>query len=313
MTETFKPLAWDDLRLVKAVAEAGSLPAAAGRLGLNHSTVFRRLGQIEQALGVPLFERHRTGYVPTPAGEEIAALAERVDSDVTGVVRRLAGREPAPAGELRVTTNDSLLIHLLTPLFARFLATFPDIGLDVVLDNQALNLSRRDADVAIRATDEPPDTLVGRRAARIAWALYGRASDFPMPQAVDEDMLASCRWVSLGDNMGSLKAVKFVKAAIAPDRVAYKVNTVLGLAEAVEGGIGIGHLPCFIADIRPSLTRLAPPDPAFSADLWLLTHPDLRHAARVRALLDFLAAEIGAFRSVIEGRSRDGYGTERGE
>lgn len=313
MTETFKPLAWDDLRLVKAVAEAGSLPAAAGRLGLNHSTVFRRLGQIEQALGVPLFERRRTGYVPTSAGEEIAALAERVDSDVTGVVRRLAGREPAPAGELRVTTNDSLLIHLLTPLFARFLATFPAIRLDVVLDNQALNLSRRDADVAIRATDEPPDTLVGRRAARIAWALYGRASDFPMPEAVDEEMLASCRWVSLGDNMGSLKAVKFVKATIAPDRVAYKVNTVLGLAEAVEGGIGIGHLPCFIADVRPSLTRLAPPDPAFSADLWLLTHPDLRHAARVRALLDFLAAEIGAFRAVIEGRSRDGYGARPAE
>ncbi len=127
-------LAWDDFRLVKTIAEAGGLAGAAERLGVNHSTVFRRLGQIEEELGVKLFERHRTGYALTPAGEEMAALAERMEEDVATFARKLAGQLVTPAGELRVTTNDTLLVHLLTPIFSRFTKTCPDVRLDVVLD-----------------------------------------------------------------------------------------------------------------------------------------------------------------------------------
>src|SRR3954447_9994292 len=244
MGEPFKNLAWDDFRLVKAIADAKSLPAAAERLGINHSTVFRRLRQIEASLGVALFERHRVGYVPTAAGEEMVALADRLDDDITAFTRKVSGRELSPAGELRVTTNDSLLVHLLTPLFAAFLQQCPDMRLDVVLSNQPLNLSKRDADVAIRATDNPPETLVGRRAARIAWALYGRATDFPTPGGVDLVSLYQRPWIALGDNFGGVKAARFVRERVAPEKIVYKVNTVLGLAEAVEAGIGVGPLPC---------------------------------------------------------------------
>jgi DNA-binding transcriptional LysR family regulator len=296
-------LAWDDFRLVKAIADAKSLPAAAGLLGVNHSTVFRRLGQIEAALGVPLFERHRTGYVPTAAGDELVAAARRMDEDVAAVTRRIAGQEISPSGELRVTTNDSLLVHLLTPLFARFRRQCRDVRLDLVLSNQALNLSKRDADVAIRATDRPPETLVGRRVARIAWALYGAAADFPDPAAVDPGALFERDWIALGEQLAGLQAVKFVQAHVAPERIVYRIDTVLGLAEAVEERIGIGHLPCFIGGARPGLVRLGPPDPALGTDLWLLTHPDLRHAARVRVFVDFLAAEIGKQRRFIAGES----------
>jgi DNA-binding transcriptional LysR family regulator len=301
MTEPFKHLAWDDFRLVKAVAEARGMPGAAAELGINHSTVFRRLGQIEEALGTTLFERHRTGYGLTPAGEEMVALAKRLDTDITSFTRKIAGQEIAPEGELRVTTNDSLLIHLLTPLLPKFRATCPDVRLDVVLANQALNLSKRDADVAIRATDNPPENLVGRRVAKIAWALYGRASDFQGTENTEPAAVSERNWVSLGDNLATLKAVQFVQRHVAPERVVYKVDTVLGLAEAVEVGIGIGHLPCFIGDARPGLVRLSAPEPDFAADLWLLTHPDLRHSARVRVFLDFLAAELGKQRNFIEG------------
>src|SRR5215210_6879911 len=303
MVETFKNLAWDDFRLVKAVADVRSLPAAAALLGVNHSTVFRRLGQIEEALGAKLFERHRSGYTLTTAGEEMVALAQRVDEDITVFTRKIAGRELTPAGELRVTTNDSLLIHLLTPLFVRFRKKCQDVRLDVVLANQELNLSKRDADVAIRATDDPPENLVGRRAATIAWALYGRADEFPAPETIAPESLYDRDWVSLGDNLVTLKAVKFVREHVPPERIGYKVNTVLGLAEAVEQGLGIGYLPCFIGDARPGLVRLGPPNPDFSADLWLLTHPDLRYSPRVRVFLDFLAAEIAKQRRFIEGSS----------
>jgi len=301
MGEPFGNISWDDFRLIKAIADARGLQGAAAQLGLNHSTVFRRLGQVEQALGATLFERHRSGYALTPVGEEMAELAARVDDDITGFTRKVAGRTIAPAGELRVTTNDSLLIHLLTPLFARFRQQCPDVRLDVVLGNEALNLSKRDADVAIRATDRPPETLVGRRVARIAWALYGRAADFPRPEAPALRDLADRPWVSLGDNLAGLQAVRFVREHVAPERIVYRINTVLGLAEAVESGIGIGHLPCFIGDVRPSLVRLGPLVPEFAADLWLLTHPDLRQSARVRVFLDFLAGEIGRSRPLFEG------------
>lgn len=301
MAEPFKNLAWDDFRLIKAVADARSLPAAAVQMGVNHSTVFRRLKQIEEALGVALFVRHRTGYALTPAGEEVVALAERVDADITSVTRKIAGRELAPAGELRVTTNDSLLVHLLMPMLARFREACPSVRLDVVLGNQALNLSKRDADVAIRASDTPPDNLVGRRVARIGWALYGLARRFPSADAIAQMDPAAEDWVSLGDGFGGMKVVKDTLARIPPERIAYRVNTVFGLAEAIEAGLGIGYAPCFIADPRPALVRLAPPEPAYAADLWLLTHPDLRHAARVRVFLDFMAGEIAKHRAFLEG------------
>jgi DNA-binding transcriptional LysR family regulator len=294
-------LAWDDFRLVKTIAETHGLAGAAERLGVNHSTVFRRLGHLEESLGVKLFERHRTGYALTAAGEEMTALAERMEEDVATFARKLAGQVVSPAGELRITTNDTLLVHLLTPVFARFTSACPDVRLDVVLTNQALNLSKRDADVAIRATDNPPETLVGRRVATIGWALYGRAEDFPPPGAVDLVGLYDRTWVALGDNLAGLKAARFVRDRVPAERIVYKVNTVLGLTEAVESGIGIGPLPCFIADARPALVRLTPPNPDFSAGLWLLTHPDLRQSARVRAFMDFVAGEITRRRKVIEG------------
>ena len=294
-------LAWDDFKLVKAIAEAKGLAGAADKLAINHSTVFRRLAQLERDIGVKLFERHRTGYALTATGEEMVALATRMEEDVAGFARKLAGQAVAPAGELRVTTSDTLLMHLMTPLFARFGQEYRDIRLDVVVGNQALNLSKRDADVAVRATDDPPETLVGRRVATIGWALYGRATDFPDPDDLDAQSLFERRWVVLGENLASAKVVRYAIDHVPPERIVYRLNTVLGLAEAVEAGIGIGHVPCFIADTRPGLVRLAQPVPEFSPGLWLLTHPDLRHSVRVRAFMDFMAAEIAKYRKLIEG------------
>ena len=301
MVNPLKTLAWDDFRLVKALAEAGGMPGAAATLGINQSTVFRRLGQIEAALGTTLFERHRTGYTLTSAGEEMVGLAQRLDHDIVAFTRKMAGQELKPAGELRVTTSDSLLVYLLTPMFARFQQACPDVRLDVVVANQEVNLSRRDADVAIRATDVPPETLVGRRTARIAWALYGHRSKFQGTRPADPASLADHSWVSLGDNLAGLKVVQAQRRLVAPEQIIYKVNGVLGLAEAIEAGVGIGHLPCFVGDVRPDLMRLQVPQPDFAADLWLLTHPDLRGSARVRVFLDFLATEIKQQRSLIEG------------
>jgi DNA-binding transcriptional LysR family regulator len=297
-------LDWDDFRLVKAIADAGGLTGAAATLSVNHSTVFRRLGQIEEQMGLPLFERRKTGYMATPAGEEMASLAARMDEDVTSFARRIAGRDIAPSGEVRITTTDTLFLHFLIPVFAAFRKVHPQIRLDIVIGNQALNLSRRDADVAIRASDSPPDTLVGRRVASLCWAIYGRASDAdPLTQtdATDAAALFEKTWVTLGDTLGHVKAARYVRDRVAPERIGLKTSAVLGLAEAIEAGLGIGPLPCFIGDTRPGLTRMLPPNPDFSTGLWILTHPDLRHAPRVRAFMDFCGTEIARRRACMEG------------
>jgi DNA-binding transcriptional LysR family regulator len=297
LKDSARTLAWDDFRLIDAIAATRNLPAAAAWLGIDHSTVFRRLKQVEALLGTPLFERHRAGYTLTSAGEEIAALAARVDEDITTVTRRLAGQVPAPSGEVRLATSDSILSDLLMPMLARLRQANPAIRLDVVTGNAALNLSRRDADVAVRATDAPPDTLVGRRAARIAWALYGAAGQ-ERGHAPD--------WVCLGDNLSGLRVVREAQAMVPVERLVGRFDTVLGLAHAVAAGLGIGHLPCFLGDAWAGLERLATPEEAYATDLWLLTHPDLRNTPRIRAVLDSLAESIAEKRPLIEGRAPRG-------
>jgi DNA-binding transcriptional LysR family regulator len=290
-------LSWDDFRYVKAIADTRSLAGAAEALGVNHSTVFRRLGQVEHQLGSRIFERNRGGYALTPCGEEMVRLAERMDDDIAAFQRQVSGHDLRPSGELRITTNDALLTHLLMDVLAAFRRAYPDIVLDLVVANQSLNLSKRDADVAVRATDRPPDALVGRRVVGIAWAIYGAEStgDFNMTDARRH------AWIGFGDNFSGFKPTKWLQEHVGAERIVYRSNTVLGLAEAAAAGIGLTLLPCVIGAGTPGLRQLAPPDPALESGLWLLTHPDLRHTARVRVFLDFAAAEISKRRKAMEG------------
>ena len=301
-------IAWDDFRLVQAIATTRSLAGAADVLGINHSTVFRRLGTLESTLGTRIFERARSGYVPTATGEEMVRLADKMAEDILTVERHITGRDLRPSGELRVTTNDTLLIHLMTPVFASFRRAFPEIRLEVVVSNQSLSLSKRDADVAIRASDRPGDTLVGRRIAGIAWGLYGRL-DALEGGAFDPADLRRHDWVGFSDNLTSLRASKWLRERAGEDRVVYKVNSVLGLAEAAAAGIGLALLPCFIGAATPGLSRLAGPLPDMEASLWLVTHPDIKGTARVRSFMDHMARELSRRRGLIEGREEIPGGT----
>lgn len=292
-------LSWEDFRLVKALAEARSLAGAADNLGVNASTVFRRLRTLEASLGARLFDRRRGGYVLTPTGEEMADLATRMAEDVSGFERRAAGRDLRPSGDLRVTTNDSLLAYELTDIFAAFASAFPDIRLEIILGNQALNLSRRDADIAIRATEEtPPETLIGRRLSGVAWAVYGQEDEEPAPL----ESLRDKRWVLPSPALGNIEMANQLREIVPAENVVYMLNTVMGLAEAIRAGMGIGLLPCYIgAHFR--LKRLAEcPPPKRPASIWILTHADIRSSARVKAFMEFVGNELARKRDAFEGR-----------
>jgi DNA-binding transcriptional LysR family regulator len=293
-------ISWDEFRLVKAIADTGSLAGAGDVLSLNHSTVFRRLNALEQDLGSRLFERSRTGYVPTPAGEEMVALASRMFDEVLEFERRVSGRDVKPSGELRITTNDSFVAHLTTPLFSAFCRLYPEIRLDVVVDNRALNLSKRDADVAIRATGEPPETLVGRRIAAIAWNVYGAADGTREATDDPHDLAGEC-WVGFGDAISSIGPARWMARAVPHAKVSYRLNTILGLSQAAEAKVGVAMIPCFIGDRVPGLKRLLKSPLVFDASLWLLTHPDLKNSARVRAFVDFMGRELMKHKPLIEG------------
>ncbi len=301
-------IAWDDFRLVQAIAETGSLAGAAAALNVNHSTVFRRLGTLEHQLGVRLFERARTGYAPTSTGEEMVRLAARMGEEVLAVERRITGQDLRPSGELRVTTNDTFLVHLATPVLASFRRAYPEITLDIVVANQTLSLSKRDADVAIRATDRPGDTLVGRRISSVSWGVYGPRSDAdPEPPAPDAGSAGLPRhlldrdWLGFAESFGSQRHNRWLRERVDEARIVYRTNTVLGLAEAVAAGIGIAVLPCFIGATVPGLQRLAPIQPELETGLWLLTHPDLKATARVRTFMEHAGRELSRMRPFIEG------------
>jgi DNA-binding transcriptional LysR family regulator len=292
---------WDDYQYFLAVAGGGSVSAAARRLGQSHSTVLRRLDKLETALDVRLFERFQTGYVLTPNGEALQALLAPVAEGMQDIERKLGGQDAALQGTIRVTTTDTLMAVLL-PTLSAFRTRHPGIRLQVTVDNDFLNLSRRDADVAIRPTNTPPDNLVGRRLGTVRTAPYAAQAYLdrvPHDGRPDEDW-ARYDWVAPDESLAHLRQARWLREHVPAERHAASVDSLLGMAAAVEAGMGAGMLLCLLADARPGLVRLAEPDPALDTDVWILTHPDLRRVNRIRLFTAFLfdgLAPLPAFSS----------------
>lgn len=276
-------LEWNDLRLVLAVGRAGSLTGAAKALGLSHPTVFRRLGELEQRIGVTMFERSRHGYAPTVAGEEAIAAAGRMEAEVHALEREVIGRDLRPSGAVSVTTTDTLYECCLAPILADFCEHYPDIELDVVLSNSVLNLTEREADIAIRPANQPPGHLVGRRLGLVRQSIYARRGLLDAPWR--ESRLG---WVGPGRHMGYAALESWMADERLSERCRIRVNTTPGMLSAVKNGAGLAVLPDYAAADDPDL-ECVEAVPALDVDLWLLTHPTLRRAARIRALMDFVA------------------------
>lgn len=287
---------WDDLRLFLAVARAGSLSGAARALGVNHSTVFRRIAAFEAALGVRLFDRLPNGYVLTAAGEEMQAGALRVEAEIDALGRKVTGRDLRLSGTVRITTVDMLALWLLPRHLASFRRAYPGIEIELMVGNATLSLGRREADVALRVGNQPPETLVGRRVGRLVFAVYGSASGSPPGVAAP---LAEQPWIGFDAEHAAL-ARRF--AAFLPAvRPVFRVNSVAAAIAATRAGLGLAPLPCGLADLEPDLVRIAALPESFTLDLWLLTHEDLRRTARIRAFLDFLAEALAGEASLLEG------------
>jgi DNA-binding transcriptional LysR family regulator len=295
-------LAVADLPLILALARARTLAAAAEKLGVDLSTVFRRLNALESRLRVRLFDRSARGYQLTAAGERAAATAERVETELLSLDREISGRDQHLSGILRVTASETLSYAVLPRLFAAFHEAHPRIQLVLSIDNRMFDLSRREADVALRVQRPGDPALFGRRLTRIAWAFYGPEGVPPLRRAARTFNFA--RHAVIGwDEPARIVASDWIARHVPTDRICFRSNSLVNQLMAVRAGVGIALLPCYLADGETRLQRVSPVLPDLSSELWIVTHQDLKHTARIRAFLSVIGDAVIAARRSFEGNA----------
>jgi len=277
---------WDDLRFVLAVGREGTLTAAAGALGVTHTTVGRRVARLEEELGVRLFDRTPGGFVPTDAGTELVEAAVQVERQLLRVEGSLKGQDHQLEGPLRVTTLD-FVFEASVDVFASFCEAHPGVELTVSTSPTERSLFRREADVALRMTNTPPDTLIGRRVGSVDFALYGHRD-----LAAAAETWSELPWLHWDRH--HVDVVRWMDGWL--EEVAPGARVALRLGEdtlvrraSVRAGIGVHPLPLFEGDALPDVVRIGPVLRPLRRQLWLLMLPALRNNRRVRAFVDHVS------------------------
>ncbi|MDR5753268.1 MULTISPECIES: LysR family transcriptional regulator [unclassified Caballeronia] len=283
-------LDWSDVRVFLAIARAGTLGAAAKQTGQTQPTMGRRLRALEETLGHTLFQRTSDGFVLIDEGNAVLGYAERMEQEALGFARALAGSEAQLSGLLRVSSSDWFGEHVLTPVFARFLARHRQVALELVTDTRRFNLARREADLAVRITPFDEPDIVQRKLMHMDYALYGHA-DLVAPVAGSGD---GQRLISMDSAFGALPDVEWIKRKLPKARIAFTSNNRGAQARMCAEGGGFAVLPCLLGDATPGLARIdlgeAPP----GRDVWLGYHRDLRRLARLRALVDAVVQALAS-------------------
>jgi DNA-binding transcriptional LysR family regulator len=292
---------WNDARYFLAIARLGSLSAAARHLRVQQTTVGRRLQALESALDSRLFDRTSDGYVATAAGEALVAHAERIEDEALAVERTLAGRQGLIAGQVRVTAPQTFGYTYLVPLVAKLRDEQPDIVVELIADNFALNLSRREADLALRIGRPRQPQLVMRKLAVVADAFYASRGYVERRGLVRPDNLSEHDHIGYGEGYLHGPSITFLAQKLRGARCAAKLNATPGIIAAVQADMGIGLIPAYIGDNDPNLVRVLPGE-LNPLDLWLVMHRDLRHAARIRVVAEFLVRELSRAAPLLAGR-----------
>lgn len=292
---------WDDIRLFLALARHGSARAAGEILGLSHTTVARRAGQLESDLGTRLFDRDVRGYRLTAAGETMLISAQRAEEALIGAERQLQGRDTKLSGDIRLTAPDVIATHLIMEDLVVFTEQYPEIDLQVLMSYDVFDLARREADVAIRIIGEgrlPPEDLAGRKLVTIASCYYASPAYLEDHHPIQKD--SGARWLGWGEAESFPDWVRQSPFPELPARGRFD-NAALQ-AEAAKQGMGLVTLPCFVGDSSDGLCRVPGTQPYMNYDIWLLTHPDLRDAARLRSFRQFIVKVFEQKRPLLTGQ-----------
>lgn len=276
-----------DLEVTLALARGGTLATAGERLGVDASTVFRALQRIERGLGRRLFERTRSGYLATELATQLVEHAEQMEVALEAARSTVEAAPAQVSGTVRITTTDTVLHGLVAPALRDLQKVHPMLSYELHTGNELASLTRRDADIAVRATKHPPQHLVGKRIGPIRVALYaakrGGARKFANVEAGTVD------WIAPDEALPEHPSVVWRKRHFPKANPRYRVNSILSVLELVALGLGVGVLPLFLADGRSDVVQLTGAIDECETDLWLLTHPESRHLRRVAAVYSHLA------------------------
>lgn len=296
---------WNDLRHLLAVARYGSTLAAARALGLNQTTVARRIAALEAALGVQLFERRPDGYRPTARARALIPMAEAMEREAEAVASRVGAARRTVGGVVRVTTTETVAAILLAPMIPALRAEHPGLNLELVVDDRRLDLVRGDADIALRVGSEPSSpSLVRRRMPDSVWAVHcsrDYAQRNGMPGSIGE--LKAHQIVCGEGPIARIAALAWLERTAADAEIACRSNSVTNLIAAVRAGIGVSVLPCLVGGQDGGLLRCLPPLIELDGQMWLIYHESLRVEPRVRVVADAIAARVEAMRGLLAGQA----------
>ncbi|MEO1936128.1 MAG: LysR family transcriptional regulator [Myxococcales bacterium] len=292
-------MVWDDVRYFLAVAREGSIRRAAVALGVNHSTVSRRIRQLEDRYGARLFDPLPSGFSLTPIGEDVLELAREIELDMSTLAARMAGRDVEIGGSVRISIGDNF-VPRLAPLLARMATTYPGMQIQVAVSNHVADLVNREADIALRVSNLDPEPMVGQRIATMAMAAYASRRYLARNRGLLE--LSAFDWIGW-DESWTNEHTRWMQQAIPKQNISCRVNSPAAMYEMTRAGAGVAHLLCYIGDADADLVRVIPEVSEFGAGLWLLTHPELRNTARIRAAIEFIEQDLAKEIDRIEGRS----------
>ncbi|KAI2669494.1 MULTISPECIES: LysR family transcriptional regulator [unclassified Pseudomonas] len=282
---------WDDARVFLAVCRELTLRGAARVLGVDQATVGRRITSLEKSLSATLFLRTSEGYVLTAVGEAALQAVEKMEHSALQLQRQIQGLDDRLTGTVRVSTTDSLAIDFLIPAIARLHALHPDVRVQLDASTQILSLAKREADIAVRNTRPENPDLIARRIARwpvglFASQAYVDTHGLPQPGSAFEGHDLVVYQPYLQGN----KDMTLVSEPVTRGRIVSSLSSGLLVRRSIAAGIGLGEIPVYMGE-RDGLVRVWPertrPVPY---DVWLVTHADLRHTARVRAVIEEVVA-----------------------
>lgn len=289
---------WDDLRIFLAVARAGQILGAAKRLDLNHATVSRRIAALEEALGTRLFRRLTTGSEPTPAGERLLALAERMEAEAIAAAAQVGGESDSVSGTVRVGAPDGFGVAFLAPRLGGLVERHPALTIQLVPVPRNFSLSRREADIAITTERPTEGRLVAQKLVDYTLGLfaarsYVEAHGLPGSPAG----LAGHRLVGYVPDLVINPTLDYA-AEFSPDwSPRFMISSALGQAEAIRAGAGIGIVHTFVARSMPDLVPVPAARPIRRA-YWLVYHESMRGLTRIRVVADFVAGAVEAERAL---------------
>jgi DNA-binding transcriptional LysR family regulator len=278
-----------DLEALLALTRGGTLAEAASRLRADASTVFRTVQRVEKGLGQRLFERSRGGYLPSDTMLEIARHAERIESELEAARGAAAGSQRELTGRVRVTTTDSVLRGLVLPALGPLAAQHPRLQFEVTSTNELMSLTRRDADIALRATPKPPEHLVGRHLGTIRFVICGARALAARQRRREFDALP---WIAPDDAMPEHPTVRWRRKQWPKLAPSLLVDGIVGVVDAIESGLGVGIVPLFMLGRERGLVALSKPLEACESQLWLLAHPESRHLRRIAATYQHLGQAV---------------------